>query len=145
MSTVLESAITKAANVCGGDACIRQMRIPVWLLVLKRELGASEESVLSSYPDLTADDLDAAWGYYRENPLEIERAIWLNDTAMNVADGEPVPTSVIVKGKLLGLADRTIRAAFDPPLTEEAVDAAWREYRADPSVVRVAAASTVGR
>jgi uncharacterized protein (DUF433 family) len=145
MSTVLASAVMKTPNVCGGDACIRHTRIQVWLLVLKRELGASDESVLNSYPDLTAEDLDAAWDYYRENPLEIERDIWLNDTAANIPEGEPIPTSVIVEGKLLGLDDTTIREAFDPPLAEEAVGAAWREYRADPSLVRSATLPAMGR
>jgi uncharacterized protein (DUF433 family) len=144
MSTVLASAITKTPNVCGDAACVRQMRIPVWLLVLKRELGASDESVLNSHPDLTAEDLDAAWDYYRDHPLEIERAIWLNDTAANVPDGAPVPASVIVEGKRLGLDDATIRDAFDPPLAEEAVAIAWREYRADPTRVRGALTPTTG-
>jgi uncharacterized protein (DUF433 family) len=144
MSTVLASAVTKTPNVCGGDACIRGTRIQVWLLVLQREMGASDESVLRSYPHLTVEDLDAAWEYYRENPLEIGRAIWLNDTAANVPEGEPVPASVIVEGKLLGLDDATIREAFDPTLAEEAVDAAWRAYRADPSLLRSGNVSTTG-
>ena len=30
--------ITKTAGVCGGDACIENTRIPVWLLVSLRHL-----------------------------------------------------------------------------------------------------------
>ena len=130
MSTTSTPGIDKTPNVCGGDACIRSSRIQVWLLVLKLKLGESDESILRSYPTLTADDLDSAWDYYREQPLEIERAIWLNDTAGNVPEGEHVPTSVIVDGKRLGLDDTTIREAFDPPLAENAVEMAWQEYRA---------------
>jgi uncharacterized protein (DUF433 family) len=132
----MEPLIRKTPGVCGGEACIRNTRIQVWLLVLKRELGASDESVLDSYPGLTADDLSAAWDYYRDNPLEIEQAIWLNDTAGNVPEGEPVPAGVIVEGKLLGLDDATIREAFDPPLPADAIAVAWREYRDDPGRVR---------
>ncbi len=61
--------------MCGGEACVRETRIPVWLLVLKRELGEPDVRVLGSYPGLTTEDLDAAWEYYGENPLEIQRSI----------------------------------------------------------------------
>lgn len=115
MSTVDVLAVQKAPDVRGGQARIRDTRIPVWLLVLNRQFGRSDADVLASYPSLTPADLDAAWDYYRENPLEVERSIWLNDTAGSVSDGEPVPAGVIVAGLLLGLDDATIREAFEPP------------------------------
>lgn len=34
--------IEKTPGVMGGDACIRQTRIPVWLLVSLRQQGASD-------------------------------------------------------------------------------------------------------
>jgi uncharacterized protein (DUF433 family) len=127
--------VEKTPGVCGGEARVRTTRIPVWLLVLNRKCGRSDADVLASYPSLTQADLDAAWDYYRDNPVEIEQAIWLNDTAANVPDGSPVPAAVIVAGRLLGLDDATIRDAFEPPLTQEAVSAAWAEYRANPGRV----------
>ena len=36
------SGIQKTPGVCGGDACIRQTRIPVWVLVNARRLCISE-------------------------------------------------------------------------------------------------------
>src|SRR6516164_3303067 len=33
------SWVQKTPDVCGGDACIRRTRIPVWLLVRHRQLG----------------------------------------------------------------------------------------------------------
>ena len=127
MSAVETPAIQKTPNVCGGDARVRNTRIPVWLLVLHRKFGRSDAEVLASYPTLTQADLDAVWDYYRDNPVEVEQTIWLSDTAANVPDGAPVPAAVIVAGRLLGLDDATIREAFEPPLTQEAIAAAWAE------------------
>jgi uncharacterized protein (DUF433 family)/antitoxin component of MazEF toxin-antitoxin module len=127
--------IEKTPNVCGGDARIADTRIPIWLLVLKRQRGQSDAAVLHSYPTLTQATLDAAWEYYREHPVEIEQAIWLSNTAANVPEGAPVPAAVIVAGRLLGLDDATIREAFEPALAPEAIAAAWSEYRADPAGV----------
>jgi uncharacterized protein (DUF433 family) len=135
MSAVETPAIQKTPNVCGGKACIRQTRIAVWGLVMDRKLGMTDAEVLNSYPTLTPADLDAAWEYYRRNPLEIERAIWVNDTAANVPDGVQPPAWVIVSGWMLGLSDDEIREAFEPPLSAADLDGAWAEYRTDPRQV----------
>lgn len=126
--------IRKTPGKCGGRACVRDLRMPVWLLILKRLSGETDDAVLASYPGLTADDLAAAWDYYRTNPIEIDRDIWHNDTAANVPDGDPVPAAVIVAGIRLGLAEEEIRRAFDPPLPPDAVSAAWREYGTTPTL-----------
>jgi uncharacterized protein (DUF433 family) len=141
MSAAETPAIQKTPGVCGGAACIRNTRIPVWILVFNRKSGESDASVLRNYPSLTQADLDAAWDYYQHNPVEIEQTIWLNDTAGNVPDRVTPPAAVIVAGRLLGLDDATICEAFEPPLTPEAISAAWAEYRAEPArVVRELAA-----
>ena len=44
------SGIQNTPGVCGGDACIRQTRIPVWVLVNARGLGISEAELLEDYP-----------------------------------------------------------------------------------------------
>lgn len=59
----------------GGDACIRQTRIPVWLLVSLRQQGATEAYLLEDYPTLTAADLVNAWLYADTHSEEIEAAI----------------------------------------------------------------------
>lgn len=132
MTTMAGIRIEKTANVCGGDSRLANTRIPVWLLVLSRKRGNADADLFTDYPALTAGDLDAAWDYYRENPLEIEQAIWLNDTVANVPPGELPPAWVIVSGGLLGLSDDEIGAAFDPPLTQGDLIAAWDAFRADP-------------
>ena len=35
-------------TVCGGEACIKRTRVPVWLLIRARELEVSEASLLAA-------------------------------------------------------------------------------------------------
>ena len=73
------SWISKKADRCGGDACIRDIRIPVWVLVGFRRDGASDTDLLQWYPDLTPADLEAAWEYAAANAEEIDQAIDENE------------------------------------------------------------------
>ncbi len=77
--TMTASWISKKPDRCGGDACIRETRIPVWVLVNYRRLGASDADVLRAYPGLTPADLEAAWEYAAANLAEIDRAIRENE------------------------------------------------------------------
>ena len=74
-----DEGIEMNVGVMGGVACIRQTRIPVWLLYRVRQLGLSEGDLLKSYPGLTAEDLVNAWDYAALNPVEIESQIRLNE------------------------------------------------------------------
>ena len=62
-------------RVAGGDACVGNTRIPVWTLVRFRQLGRSDEQLLSDFPSLTSQDLTAAWQYAVGHVQEIEHAI----------------------------------------------------------------------
>ncbi len=73
--------IESMPDVCGGEPCIVRTRIPVWVLVQARRLGASEVELLASYPTLRAQDLCSAWAYYRAHPDEIEQQIRENESA----------------------------------------------------------------
>jgi uncharacterized protein (DUF433 family) len=75
------TGIEKTPGVMGGDACIRQTRIPIWLLVSLRNQGASEAYLLEDYPTLTAADLVNAWVYADTHPEEIEAAIARQEAA----------------------------------------------------------------
>ena len=77
--TMTASWISKKRDRGGGDACIRETRIPVWVLVNYRRLGASDADVLRAYPGLTPADLEAAWEYAAANLAEIDRAIRENE------------------------------------------------------------------
>jgi uncharacterized protein (DUF433 family) len=71
--------ITKKPGRSGGEACIRDSRIPVWALVNYRRLGASDADILRAYPSLRPTDLVAAWEYAAAHPNEIEQAIHRNE------------------------------------------------------------------
>lgn len=73
--------IESRANVNGGEACIVRTRIPVWLLIQARQLGASEADVLQSYPILRAEDLSHAWADARNYPAEIAQHTRENENA----------------------------------------------------------------
>src|SRR5437773_179976 len=88
--TEAPTPITRRPGVCGGDACVRGTRVMVWLLVLMRRGGRSDADLLADYPALTQADLDASWDFYRQNPVEIEQAIWLSVTALDHPPGTPV-------------------------------------------------------
>ena len=75
------AAIRSTDGVCGGDACIRNTRIMVWLLESLRRLGVSEADLLTYYPSLTAEDLVNAWQYVEAHPAEIDDAIRENADA----------------------------------------------------------------
>ena len=55
--------ITFDPNVMGGKACIRQMRIPVSLIVNLVANGMSNSEIVAEYPDLEADDIRQALSY----------------------------------------------------------------------------------
>ena len=73
------SWISKKPDRCGGDACVRDLRMPVWVLVNYRRMGSSDAFILKSYPNLTEADLEAAFSYAAENPEEIDQAIRENE------------------------------------------------------------------
>jgi uncharacterized protein (DUF433 family) len=79
MTNASASWISKKPDRCGGDACIRDSRIPVWVLVNYRRLGGSVAALLRDYPSLTSDDLEAAWAYSAAHAEEIDRAIRENE------------------------------------------------------------------
>jgi uncharacterized protein (DUF433 family) len=78
-ATIAAKRVEKRPEVCGGSACVRGRRIPVWGLVNMRRLGASDARILEAYPDLTPADLEAAWEYAASNPDEIDRDIRENE------------------------------------------------------------------
>jgi uncharacterized protein (DUF433 family) len=74
-----EALVRKTPDVCGGDACIRDSRIMIWLLVSCMRQGMTDAELLNNYPTLIAEDLDAAREYNRRHPAEIAEAIAANE------------------------------------------------------------------
>jgi uncharacterized protein (DUF433 family) len=52
--------IESTPGVCGGELRIARTRIPVWALERARQLGATDEILLQSYPTLRLEDLERA-------------------------------------------------------------------------------------
>lgn len=73
--------IESLPDVNGGEPCIVRTRIPVWVLVQARQLGAEEADILRSYPMLRAEDLANTWAYARTHRAEIEQQILENETS----------------------------------------------------------------
>ncbi len=73
--------IESTPQICGGEPRIVRTRIPIWVLVQFRKLGASEADLLQSYPTLRAEDLTNAWAYYRSHRREIEQQSLENEAA----------------------------------------------------------------
>jgi uncharacterized protein (DUF433 family) len=74
-----KTIIRHTKGVCGGHACIRNTRLPVWTLVSLRSQGATDNELLEEYPSLIQTDLEAAWIYYQHHQDEIDQAIALQD------------------------------------------------------------------
>ena len=55
--------ITFDAQIMGGRACIRGLRIPVSVIVRQIAHGASFEEILEGYPDLEKQDIQQAIAY----------------------------------------------------------------------------------
>jgi uncharacterized protein (DUF433 family) len=75
------SWIEKTAGVCGGSARIRKTRFTVWGLVQAHQMGLTDQRILEHHPDLTQQDLEAAWTYYQKHPQEIDEDIRRNEEA----------------------------------------------------------------
>ena len=73
--TPTTNLIQKTPGICGGNARIRDTRIPVWTLVSFRQQGALNEELIRNYPGLTQQDLESAWLYYQEHSQEIDEII----------------------------------------------------------------------
>lgn len=66
------TGVIHTPGVCGGRACIRNTRIPVWSIVEAKQMGATDLELLQSFPGLTAEDITNAMRYYHGHRDEIE-------------------------------------------------------------------------
>ena len=71
--------IEQTPGICGGNARIKNTRIPVWVLVRYLQLGVDEATLLSMYPTLGVDDLRNAKDYYSFHPGMINHQIEENE------------------------------------------------------------------
>lgn len=67
--------ITFNSQIMGGRACIRNMRIPVPVIVGQIAHEATTEEVLQEYPDLEREDIQQALAY----------SAWLTQEEVHIA------------------------------------------------------------
>ncbi|OWK38936.1 DUF433 domain-containing protein [Fimbriiglobus ruber] len=68
-------------RICGGEARVRDTRIPVWVLVEAARQGQKDADILRAYPTLSAEGLAHAQVYARSHADEIDRDIQANEAA----------------------------------------------------------------
>jgi uncharacterized protein (DUF433 family) len=73
-----EALVRHTPGVCGGDACLGNTRIAVWMLEEARREGVTDAELLQDYPSLNARDLAAAWTYVETHPEQTEKALRAN-------------------------------------------------------------------
>lgn len=72
------SRLSRHAGVCGGSICVRDTRVPVWVLERSRQLKIPLSDILEDYPFLDGNDIAVAWRYAETHPEEIQREIQEN-------------------------------------------------------------------
>jgi uncharacterized protein (DUF433 family) len=121
------SWIQKTPDICGGDACIRNTRVPVWSLVVAQRLGISDAALLHYFvAPLSTADVQAALTYYQQHPDEIEQEIRLNqETEQKTMNRQKRWTAAELRQLPAAERDAIMQAAA--ALAEEA-------YRNDPEL-----------
>lgn len=78
------SFIIKIPGVCGGDACVRGTRIPVWIIVKRFREGTAVNRLRTGWcrPPLKTREVEDALRYALDNFAEIEADIAANDAYM---------------------------------------------------------------
>jgi uncharacterized protein (DUF433 family) len=78
--TAFPAVIRKTPGVIGGDACVGNRRIAVWMLVQARNVGMTDDEIRNQYEQpLSEAELAAAWDYYAGQREEIDQAIRENE------------------------------------------------------------------
>jgi uncharacterized protein (DUF433 family) len=76
MKMTWQDYITVDPSICHGKACIKGTRVFVSVVLDNLATGLSPEDILTSYPSLTKDDIQAAIAYAAE--LARERVVGLS-------------------------------------------------------------------
>ena len=74
-----QSRITVDPKVCHGKACIKGTRVMVSVVLDNLAAGLAKDEILTSYPSITAEDIDASIAYAAE--LARERFVPLSPGA----------------------------------------------------------------
>lgn len=64
--TSWQDFLTSDPGICGGEICAAGTRIPVTVILDNLAEGAAKDEILSSYPSLRPEHIDAALAYAAE-------------------------------------------------------------------------------
>ena len=67
--------IVTRPGVQGGEPCIKDTRVPVWVLAAMHRQGDTPEEILEAYPNLSAAQVYAALSYYYAHRAEVDAVI----------------------------------------------------------------------
>jgi uncharacterized protein (DUF433 family) len=68
--TSWQDFLTSDPSICGGEICAAGTRIPVTVILDNLAEGSTKDEILSSYPSLRPEHVDAALAYAAEPPPE---------------------------------------------------------------------------
>jgi len=69
----MNNRIVSDPNICGGEPCIRNTRIPVYVIMSHLAAGEDYATILKNFPSLTKEDILACLDY--ASFLTTEKAI----------------------------------------------------------------------
>jgi len=75
-----QERVTVEPQVCHGKACIKGTRVMVSVVLDNLAAGVSRDEILTSYPSLTGEDIEASIAYAAE--LARERVVPLSPGAV---------------------------------------------------------------
>jgi uncharacterized protein (DUF433 family) len=70
----MNSRIVSDPNICGGEPCIKDSRIPVYVILSHLAAGESYETILKNFPNLKPEDIQACLEYAAY--LATEKAVY---------------------------------------------------------------------
>lgn len=60
---MINSRIVADPEICGGEPCIKETRIPVYIILSHMAAGDTEDEILKNFPNITFQDILACLEY----------------------------------------------------------------------------------
>ena len=70
----MNSRIVSDPNICGGEPCFKDTRIPVYVVLSHLAAGDSHDTILKNFPHLSLEDIQACLEYAAY--LATEKAVY---------------------------------------------------------------------
>jgi uncharacterized protein (DUF433 family) len=83
----LLARITVDPHVCGGQPCVRGLRIPVALVLRHLAAGQTPQQIAEEYPELTPDDVLELGGAHSRSDVRMRATGKVGDCAPTEREG----------------------------------------------------------